>query len=45
MANYNYDEGGNMSAYFVITFLVFVLVPLTISILPSTSELIQNRVS
>ncbi|KAL0577555.1 secretory subunit, partial [Marasmius crinis-equi] len=36
MANYNYDEGGNMSAYFVITFLVFILVPLTISILPST---------
>ncbi|KAJ8085815.1 secretory subunit [Marasmius tenuissimus] len=36
MANYNYDEGGNMSAYFVITLLVFVLVPLTISILPSS---------
>ncbi|ESK87828.1 translocation protein sec63 [Moniliophthora roreri MCA 2997] len=35
MANYNYDESGNMSAYFVITFLVFILVPLTFSISPS----------
>ncbi|KAF9268418.1 DnaJ-domain-containing protein [Marasmius fiardii PR-910] len=36
MANYNYDEGGNMSAYFFISFLVFILVPLTISSIPSS---------
>ncbi|KAG7096479.1 hypothetical protein E1B28_003910 [Marasmius oreades] len=34
MANYNYDEGGNMSAYFVITCLIFILIPLTISSIP-----------
>lgn len=27
MANYNYDEAGNMAAYFLLTFLLIVLVP------------------
>ena len=31
MAEYHYDESGNMAAYFLITFLLVVLVPLTIS--------------
>ncbi|KAF9069774.1 DnaJ-domain-containing protein [Rhodocollybia butyracea] len=34
MANYSYDEGG-MAAYFIITFLALILVPLTLSISPS----------
>ncbi|KAK7051395.1 secretory subunit [Paramarasmius palmivorus] len=38
MANYNYDESGNMSAYFLITFLVFILIPLTLSIAPSSKK-------
>ncbi|GLB33376.1 putative sec63 protein [Lyophyllum shimeji] len=36
MAQYNYDESGNMSAYFLITFLALVLVPTTfLSMKPS----------
>ncbi|TCD69184.1 secretory subunit [Steccherinum ochraceum] len=35
MANYNYDEAGNMAAYFLLTFLFIVLVPLSI---PSSSK-------
>ena len=31
MADYHYDESGNMAAYFLITFLFVVLVPLTLS--------------
>ncbi|KAI0637606.1 DnaJ-domain-containing protein [Trametes polyzona] len=31
MANYNYDEAGNMAAYFVLTFLSIFLVPYTIA--------------
>ncbi|KAJ7090585.1 Sec63 Brl domain-containing protein [Mycena crocata] len=38
MAEYHYDEAGNMAAYFVITFLALVLIPLTISLLPSRSH-------
>ena len=39
MANYNYDEAGNMAAYFLLTFLSIILIPLTISSLtPSKSE-------
>jgi preprotein translocase subunit Sec63 len=38
MANYHYDEAGNMAAYFVITFLAFVLVPLTVSLKPGSSK-------
>ncbi|OCH84523.1 DnaJ-domain-containing protein [Obba rivulosa] len=35
MANYNYDEAGNMAAYFLLTFLSIVLIPLSISSFPS----------
>jgi len=31
MAAYEYDEAGVMAAYFLITFLALVLVPLTLS--------------
>ena len=31
MANYHYDEAGNMAAYFLISVLAIVLVPLTLS--------------
>lgn len=31
MANYNYDEAGNMAAYFLLSFLSLILIPLTIS--------------
>ncbi|TFK35050.1 DnaJ-domain-containing protein [Crucibulum laeve] len=34
MATYEYDEAGVMAAYFVITFLALILVPLTLSISP-----------
>ncbi|TFK66638.1 hypothetical protein BDN72DRAFT_799683 [Pluteus cervinus] len=33
MANYNYDEGGVMASYFIISFLVLVLIPSTFSTL------------
>ncbi|EIW81991.1 translocation protein sec63 [Coniophora puteana RWD-64-598 SS2] len=32
MANYNYDEAGNMAAYFVISVLAIILVPATFSL-------------
>ena len=39
MATYEYDEAGVMAAYFLITFLALVLVPLTISLFTkSTGE-------
>ncbi|KAG6327022.1 hypothetical protein ID866_12067, partial [Astraeus odoratus] len=31
MANYHYDEAGNMAAYFVISVLAIVLIPMTLS--------------
>ncbi|KAI0337570.1 DnaJ-domain-containing protein [Trametopsis cervina] len=31
MADYNYDESGSMALYFLLTFLLVILVPLTIS--------------
>lgn len=31
MADYNYDESGSMAAYFLLTFLLVILIPLTIS--------------
>ena len=31
MADYNYDESGSMAAYFLLTFLAVVLIPLTLS--------------
>ena len=38
MANYHYDEAGNMAAYFVITFLAIILIPLTLSLLSTSSK-------
>ncbi|KAJ6591853.1 Sec63 Brl domain-containing protein [Mycena vulgaris] len=38
MAEYHYDEAGNMAAYFVITFLALLLTPLTVSLIPSRSR-------
>ncbi|EED84394.1 predicted protein [Postia placenta Mad-698-R] len=35
MANYSYDEAGNMAAYFLLTFLSIILIPLSLSSLPS----------
>ncbi|KAH7904234.1 translocation protein sec63 [Hygrophoropsis aurantiaca] len=40
MANYHYDEAGNMAAYFVISVLVIILVPITFS---SLSALGSNK--
>ncbi|KAF4602544.1 secretory subunit [Pleurotus pulmonarius] len=37
MANYNYDEGGQMAAYFIISFLALILVPLTVSSVSKSS--------
>ncbi|KAF8189741.1 Sec63 Brl domain-containing protein [Pholiota molesta] len=37
MATYEYDEAGVMAAYFLITFLALILVPLTISSLSKSS--------
>ncbi|KAL4078454.1 Sec63 Brl domain-containing protein [Scleroderma yunnanense] len=31
MANYNYDEAGNMAAYFVLSVLAILLIPMTLS--------------
>lgn len=31
MANYHYDEAGNMATYFLISVLAIVLVPLTLA--------------
>ena len=36
MADYNYDEGGTLAAYFLITFLALILIPLTLSLSPSS---------
>ncbi|EIW62313.1 DnaJ-domain-containing protein [Trametes versicolor FP-101664 SS1] len=36
MANYNYDEAGNMAAYFVLTFLTIFLVPYTLASLAAS---------
>ncbi|KAF7356833.1 J domain-containing protein [Mycena venus] len=38
MAEYHYDEAGNMASYFIITFLALLLIPLTFSLLPSRSR-------
>lgn len=40
MADYNYDESGNMAAYFILTFLLVVLIPFTLS---STASLRQAQ--
>jgi preprotein translocase subunit Sec63 len=34
MAQYNFDEGGNMAAYFALSLLLLVLVPATLSLKP-----------
>lgn len=39
MAQYQYDEGGGMAAYFMLSFLTLILVPLSYSLVPSKSEL------
>ncbi|KAI0751955.1 DnaJ-domain-containing protein [Irpex lacteus] len=41
MADYSYDESGNMALYFVLTFLFVILLPLTLT---SPSSLRQKRV-
>ena len=38
MADYNYDESGNMALYFVLTFLLVILIPLTITSPASMSK-------
>jgi translocation protein SEC63 len=38
MAEYHYDEAGNMAAYFVITFLALLLTPLSFSLLPTRTR-------
>ncbi|KAF5366562.1 hypothetical protein D9758_008999 [Tetrapyrgos nigripes] len=42
MAQYHYDEAGNMATYFLITFLVFILIPLTMSLSPSKKKMIPG---
>jgi len=37
MAQYNYDEGGGMAAYFLVTILALILTPMTISSLRKKS--------
>ena len=44
MANYNYDESGNMAAYFVLTFLSIFLVPYTLAAFSATSAHHWKRV-
>lgn len=38
MASYHYDESGNMALYFIITFLVIILIPFSISALSSVTK-------
>ncbi|OAX33624.1 hypothetical protein K503DRAFT_869439 [Rhizopogon vinicolor AM-OR11-026] len=38
MANYHYDEAGNMAAYFLISVLVIILLPITLSSLSTVSS-------
>ena len=38
MANYNYDESGNMAAYFVLTFLSIFLIPYTLASFSSSAS-------
>ncbi|KAJ7132074.1 translocation protein sec63 [Mycena epipterygia] len=41
---YHYDEAGNMAAYFVITFLSLVLIPLTYSLVPARSRSVNKPI-
>ncbi|KAL1747750.1 Sec63 Brl domain-containing protein [Schizophyllum fasciatum] len=43
MAQYSYDESGNMAAYFALSFLFLVLVPWTISVFTPKSKKHVNR--
>ncbi|KAI5125002.1 hypothetical protein M0805_007426 [Coniferiporia weirii] len=38
MANYQYDEGGGMAAYFILTFLSLILVPFTLTLFFSSTK-------
>ncbi|KAG6915041.1 hypothetical protein DXG01_013771 [Tephrocybe rancida] len=42
MAQYHYDEAGNMAAYFLITFLALVLVPTTLMSLKSAKKTLSG---
>ncbi|CCM05893.1 uncharacterized protein FIBRA_08131 [Fibroporia radiculosa] len=42
MANYNYDEAGNMAAYFLLTCLSIILIPLSISSIPSRKREVMS---
>jgi hypothetical protein len=37
MAQYNFDEGGGMAAYFALSLLVLILIPATWSLKPAKS--------
>ncbi|KAF8196701.1 Sec63 Brl domain-containing protein [Mycena galopus ATCC 62051] len=43
-SEYHYDEAGNMASYFVITFLALLLIPFTLSLLPSRSRSVNQPV-
>jgi translocation protein SEC63 len=43
MANYHYDEAGNMATYFLISFLTVVLIPLTFSLSPTSGTCFAFR--
>ena len=43
MANYHYDEAGNMATYFLISFLTVVLIPLTLSLSPTSGTCFAFR--
>ncbi|EJD01240.1 uncharacterized protein FOMMEDRAFT_126005 [Fomitiporia mediterranea MF3/22] len=38
MANYQYDEGGGMAAYFLLTFLSIILIPFSLTAFSSSSK-------
>lgn len=42
MANYNYDEAGNMAAYFLLSFLSLILIPLSISSSRSSTKQVKS---
>ncbi|KAG2357187.1 translocation protein sec63 [Suillus spraguei] len=42
MANYHYDEAGNMAAYFIISVLVIILLPVTLSSVTSVSSKLDS---
>ena len=45
MADYDYEEGGFMALYFVLTFLTIILIPLTSSyLIPSFSQCARHAI-